>query len=111
MAKAPNVFPIIGGRKVEHLKGNIAALNLRLTRADIKEIEGANKFEVGFPLDFLKGEGVIPGVTGGAEGPADMWLHNPMGTFDYVDEPVAIGYGVPKEVEEVVALTADNIGK
>lgn len=31
MAKAPNVFPLVGGRKVEHLQDNIQAPSLRLT--------------------------------------------------------------------------------
>jgi aryl-alcohol dehydrogenase-like predicted oxidoreductase len=36
MAKAPYVFPIVGGRKVERLKGNIEALSLRLSEEDIR---------------------------------------------------------------------------
>ncbi|KAA8650633.1 hypothetical protein EYZ11_012315 [Aspergillus tanneri] len=31
MAKAPNVFPLVGGRKVEYLKDNIQALKIKLT--------------------------------------------------------------------------------
>lgn len=27
MHKTPNVFPIVGGRRIEHLKGNIEALS------------------------------------------------------------------------------------
>ena len=39
MAKTPYVFPIIGGRKVEHLHDNITALTLKLTDAQVHEIE------------------------------------------------------------------------
>src|SRR5947209_4725208 len=39
MHKAPYVFPICGGRKVEHLKGNIEALALQLSKDEIDEIE------------------------------------------------------------------------
>lgn len=53
MHKAPYTFPILGGRKVEHLKGNIEALALELTDDEIKEIEDAEPFDVGFPLKFL----------------------------------------------------------
>ncbi|OQO09604.1 hypothetical protein B0A48_05006 [Cryoendolithus antarcticus] len=53
MHKTPNVFPIVGGRKVEHLKGNIAALSIKLSAAEIEEIEDAYPFEYGFPQDFL----------------------------------------------------------
>lgn len=53
MHKAPYVFPIVGGRKVEHLKGNIEALGLQLSDEDIDEIEEASDFQVGFPMSFL----------------------------------------------------------
>ena len=53
MHKAPYVFPIVGGRKVEHLKGNIEALRVELTEAEIDEIEGAIPFDIGFPLTMM----------------------------------------------------------
>ena len=56
MHKAPDVYPIVGGRKIEHLKENIAALTVRLTNEEIKEIEDAgHDFDLGFPHDFLGG--------------------------------------------------------
>ncbi|KAK5688207.1 hypothetical protein LTS10_000185 [Elasticomyces elasticus] len=57
MHKAPYVFPIVGGRKVDHLKGNIEALSVKLTQEDIDDIEDAEPFDVGFPLSFLFGYG------------------------------------------------------
>lgn len=45
------VFPIVGGRKVEHLKGNIEALSLTLSPEEITEIEGAYGFKFGFPME------------------------------------------------------------
>ncbi|KAK0875328.1 hypothetical protein LTR87_010818 [Friedmanniomyces endolithicus] len=57
MHKTPNVFPIVGGRKVEHLKGNIEALGVKLTQEEIDEIEDAEPFDIGFPLSFLFGFG------------------------------------------------------
>lgn len=57
MHKAPYVFPIVGGRKVEHLKGNIEALAVELTQEEIDEIEDAEPFDIGFPLSFLYGYG------------------------------------------------------
>ena len=45
MQKAPYVFPLVGGRKVEHLTGNIDALKVRLTDEHIKAIEDAKPFE------------------------------------------------------------------
>jgi aryl-alcohol dehydrogenase-like predicted oxidoreductase len=53
MHKAPYVFPIVGGRKVEHLKGNIEALGLELTDEEIDEIDAESDFDVGFPMTFI----------------------------------------------------------
>lgn len=53
MHKAPYVFPIIGGRKVDHLKGNIEALSIELTDEEIDEIDAAVPFDIGFPMRFL----------------------------------------------------------
>ena len=79
MHKAPYVFPIVGGRKIDHLKGNIEALGLELTDEDMAEIEGAAPFDVGFPLDMLGRE------PGGARGPGDVWLTKMAGNFDFVE--------------------------
>ncbi|KAF2165109.1 hypothetical protein M409DRAFT_67395 [Zasmidium cellare ATCC 36951] len=53
MHKAPYVFPIVGGRKVEHLKGNIEALGVELTQEEIDDIDDSEPFDVGFPQSFL----------------------------------------------------------
>jgi hypothetical protein len=52
-SKYPFVYPIVGGRKIEHLKGNIEALALELSAQEIDEIDSAVDFEVGFPMNFL----------------------------------------------------------
>lgn len=79
MHKAPYVFPIVGGRKIEHLKGNIEALGLELSDDDMAEIDGAAPFDIGFPLNFLSQK------PGGAKGPGDVWLTDMAGQFDYVE--------------------------
>ena len=53
MQKTPYVFPIIGGRKVEHLHQNIEALSIHLTAEQIKRLDGAVPFEKGFPYNFF----------------------------------------------------------
>jgi diketogulonate reductase-like aldo/keto reductase len=53
MHKVPYVFPVIGGKKVEHIKGNIEALSVELTEQEINEIDDAEPFDVGFPMNFL----------------------------------------------------------
>jgi diketogulonate reductase-like aldo/keto reductase len=52
-SKYPYVYPIVGGRKIEHLKGNIEALGIELSEEEVDEIDGAVDFDVGFPMNFL----------------------------------------------------------
>ncbi|ETS83176.1 Norsolorinic acid reductase [Pestalotiopsis fici W106-1] len=78
--KAPYVFPIVGGRTVDHLKGNIQALTLELDEEDIREIEAADSFDLGFPNNFLWGGEKYP------EHPGKVWLLGMGGTYDYVPE-------------------------
>ena len=53
MHKTPYVFPIVGGRKVSHLEGNIEALRLELSKEDMAEIEKVYEFDPGFPHSLL----------------------------------------------------------
>jgi aryl-alcohol dehydrogenase-like predicted oxidoreductase len=86
MHKTPYVFPIVGGRKVEHLEGNIVALSISLSEADIKEIEEVYEFDPGFPHTFLSGTLFAENSTPqSAEGPGDVWLTNLLGNFDWVE--------------------------
>jgi aryl-alcohol dehydrogenase-like predicted oxidoreductase len=79
MHKAPYVFPICGGRSVEHLKGNIDALSLQLLDEEIQEIDDAWPFDAGFPMTFFT-QSSAP-----AKGPADVVLAREGGQFDYVE--------------------------
>ncbi|KAK7749020.1 hypothetical protein SLS53_001046 [Cytospora paraplurivora] len=81
--KAPYVFPIVGGRTIDHLKVNIEALKLSLSREDIKDIEGAVPFDLGFPSGFLYRDP-------DADHPNQVWLLGTAGTFDYVPLPEPI---------------------
>ncbi|KAE9371512.1 Aldo/keto reductase [Stipitochalara longipes BDJ] len=83
MQKTPYVFPIVGGRKLEHLKGNIAGLSIDLTETDMKDIEEANSFDIGFPMNFLGGPG-------GVKDPNDVWLMSMAGKQQHVSAPQAI---------------------
>ncbi|KAI0708691.1 Aldo/keto reductase [Earliella scabrosa] len=53
MHKTTHVFPIIGGRKLEHLQANIAALDITLSNEQIKYLESAIPFETGWPGSFI----------------------------------------------------------
>ncbi|KAF5335900.1 hypothetical protein D9758_017679 [Tetrapyrgos nigripes] len=52
--KAPYVFPIIGGRKPEHLVSNLEALDITLSEEHIKFLEGIVPFGLGFPYTVIK---------------------------------------------------------
>ncbi|EJD04769.1 arylalcohol dehydrogenase [Fomitiporia mediterranea MF3/22] len=53
MQKTPYVFPIIGGRKVEHLMANIDALKVSLSEEHIKFLESIIPFDPGFPTTMI----------------------------------------------------------
>ncbi|KJK68709.1 Aldo/keto reductase family protein [Aspergillus parasiticus SU-1] len=65
LSKAPYVFPIIGGRKIEHLQDNIKALDIRLTEAQIEYLESIKPFDFGYPTNYI---GEDPRITGKASG-------------------------------------------
>jgi len=72
MHKAPYVFPIIGGRKIEQLQANIEALDLTLTPAHIKALEDVLPFDVGFPHNLV-GDGTTDSQMVNAAGHSDRW--------------------------------------
>ena len=53
MQKAPYVFPIVGGRKVEHLEANVEALEIVLSPEHIKYLESIVPLEYGFPYGLI----------------------------------------------------------
>lgn len=53
MQKTPYVFPVVGGRKVEHLLANIEALDISLSPEQIAYLEGVLPFDVGFPNNIF----------------------------------------------------------
>jgi hypothetical protein len=83
MHKTPYVFPIVGGRKLEHLKGNIEALSLELSDEDMKEIEAATPFDIGFPSSMI-----------GSKADSNFWLMGMAGKVDFVqDQKVRVPRG------------------
>ncbi|KAI0168835.1 norsolorinic acid reductase [Hypoxylon sp. FL1284] len=53
--KTPYVFPIVGGRKVEHLRSNVDAITISLSEEEMKAISDASLFDPGFPMNFIFG--------------------------------------------------------
>ncbi|OLN96924.1 Norsolorinic acid reductase B [Colletotrichum chlorophyti] len=90
LQKTPYVFPIIGGRKVEHLQGNIKGLEVELTEDEVAKVESAYEFDPGFPHTFLSGTLFNKDKPRAAEGPEDVWLTRGSGTYDWVKPSQAI---------------------
>lgn len=86
MAKAPYVFPIVGGRKVEHLEANIKALDIKLTPDQVKSLESVVSFDLGFPQNLLGADSHIAGGNG------QGGMLNMMSNHAFVRAPTAIGY-------------------
>ncbi|KAH8687321.1 NADP-dependent oxidoreductase domain-containing protein [Tricladium varicosporioides] len=85
MLKAPYIFPIVGGRKIEHLKKNIAALSVNLSNEEIEKIEAAVPFDFSYPHIILSGDRTKQ-IT--SENPT--FIHRNCGFFDGVSEPKGI---------------------
>lgn len=84
IGRSPYVYPIVGGRKVEHLKGNIEALGLQLDEEELNKIDNAYGFEIGFPHSFLSPQNKA--VLGAEDG----WSINNISYMDYVEGPKPI---------------------
>jgi hypothetical protein len=76
----------VGGRKISHLEGNIAALSLKLTSEDIEKIDDAYPSDIGFPLNFLFMGQKTPSRKG-----EDVWLTRMATNIDTVERsrPIA----------------------
>lgn len=86
--KSPYVFPIVGGRKIEHLKSNIEALGIELSDEEIDEIDGAAPFDIGFPLSFIFEYGGGPKYSW-RMGPGDIFIVKCSGALDTVPKSKA----------------------
>lgn len=84
LSKAPNVFPLVGGRRIEYLQDNIQALSIRLTDEQVRFLESVKPLDVGYPYNML---GEEPGVTG-----HESMALAPAGKISFVKYPRAIGY-------------------
>lgn len=85
LRKTPYVFPIVGGRKIEHLRNNIQSLQIVLEKEDVKRIDDAAPFDLGFPHSFLSHE-----KDGTKIGPGTIWFEQRYANVDHVPQPEPI---------------------
>ena len=57
-----NVFPVVGGRKIEQLKDNIAALDIWLTEDQVAFLEKVKEFDLGYPSGNIGDDPNMSGV-------------------------------------------------
>ena len=58
-------IPIIGARKLEQVKDNLASVELKLDPSHLDRLEKVSQIELGFPHDFYKKDLVRNIVYGG----------------------------------------------
>lgn len=63
LLKTPYVFPIIGGRKISHLRANIKALSHDLTPKQVETLESIYPFDLGFPMNVFGADSKVTGKT------------------------------------------------
>ncbi|GJJ13531.1 hypothetical protein Clacol_007785 [Clathrus columnatus] len=85
MHKTPYVFPIIGIRKTEQLKGAIQALDVKLSPAQITVLESVLPFDTGFPHNFI-GNGIGNNAFVVTAGHADPWMPMPALPESFADK-------------------------
>jgi len=59
------VIPIIGARRTDQFRDNLACLDLRLDEAQLARLDAASRVELGFPHDFYANDMVKGLVYGG----------------------------------------------
>ena len=50
------IIPIVGARKVSHIKDNLDCINIQLSNEHINQLNEVSQIELGFPHDFFKAE-------------------------------------------------------
>ncbi len=66
------VIPIIGARRLEQLRDNLACLDLKLDTDQLWRLDAASEVELGFPHDFYANEMVKALISGGMRDRIDV---------------------------------------
>ena len=60
------IIPIVGARKVSHIKDNLNCINVQLSNEQMNQLNEVSQIELGFPHDFFKADMVRNFVYNGA---------------------------------------------
>ena len=66
------VIPIVGARRLEQFRDNLACLDLKLDEAQVRRLDAASRIELGFPHDFYARDMVKGLVYGGMRDKIDV---------------------------------------
>jgi len=66
------VIPIVGARRLEQFRDNLACLDLRLDDSQVDRLDAASRIELGFPHDFYQRDMVKTLVYGGLRDRLDV---------------------------------------
>lgn len=72
------VIPIIGARKLSHVKDNMNCLDLTLSEGHLAKLNDVSKVELGFPHDFLNKESIKSVVYGDMFERIDSHRYSPL---------------------------------
>lgn len=72
MQQHQQVIPIVGARNADQLRDSIGATQIHLEAAHLQRLDAVSAIELGFPHDFLKGDGVRDILFGGKLGELDI---------------------------------------
>jgi aryl-alcohol dehydrogenase-like predicted oxidoreductase len=53
MHRSESIIPILGARSVEQIRDNLGATDVKLSAAQMADLEKATEFSLGFPHDFI----------------------------------------------------------
>jgi len=66
------IIPIVGARRLEQFRDNLACLDLQLNTSQVERLDTASQIELGFPHDFYGGDLVKGLVYGGLRDRIDV---------------------------------------
>ena len=72
MQQHQQIIPIVGARNINQLSDSLGATAIVLTPEHINRLNEVSKIDLGFPHEFLKGDGVRDILFGGKLGELEM---------------------------------------